>query len=50
MKVDLTSEERLMLLHLIKAALAETKYPLSPKLTALRRLAAKLSDEKYRLT
>jgi hypothetical protein len=25
MKVDLTSEERLMLLHLIKAALAETK-------------------------
>ena len=45
MKVDLTSEERLMLLHLIKAALAETKYPLSPKLTALRRLAEPLGKK-----
>ena len=45
MKVDLTIEERLALLRLIKAALDSPRHPLSPQDEVLRRIAEKLGGE-----
>ena len=39
MKIDLTTEERRVLLRLIKEALDSAKYPLAPELKVLRDLA-----------
>ena len=44
MKLDLTDEERGALLLFIQAALVEPKYPLSPEVEALRRVAQKLRE------
>jgi hypothetical protein len=44
-KLDLTAEERRALILLIDAALHDPKYPLSPEVEALRRVAEKLLDE-----
>jgi len=48
MKIDLSAEERLVLLHLIRDALASTKYPLAPGLKVLRDLGDKLAERKIR--
>ena len=45
MKLDLTDEERRALLLFIEAVLVEPKYPLSPEVEALRRVAEKLGGE-----
>jgi hypothetical protein len=45
MKIDLSAEERRVLLRLIKEALDSAKYPLSPGLKVLRGLADKLRGE-----
>jgi hypothetical protein len=45
MKIDLSAEERRVLLRLIREALDETKYPLAPELKVLRELADKLRGE-----
>ena len=45
MKIDLSAEERRVLLRLIKEELDSTKYPLAPKLKVLRDLADKLRGE-----
>ena len=45
MKLDLSDEERRALLPLIDAALHDLKYPLSPEIEALRRIAEKLRDQ-----
>ena len=44
-KLDLTDEERRALLLFIQATLVEPRYPLSPEVEALRRIAEKLSVE-----
>jgi hypothetical protein len=47
MNINLTDEEREVLLHLIKDALERPRYPLSPEIGTLRRIAEKLEgDEK----
>jgi hypothetical protein len=48
MKLDLTDEERRALLLFIQAALVEPKYPLSPEVEALRRVAEKLQGDDKR--
>ena len=45
MKIDLSVEERRVLLRLIKEALDSAKYPLAPGLKVLRDLADKLRGE-----
>jgi len=45
MKIDLSAEERRLLLRLIRDALDSTKYPLAPELKVLRDLADKLRGE-----
>ena len=45
MKIDLSAEERRVLLRLIKEELDSTKYPLAPELKVLRDLADKLRGE-----
>jgi hypothetical protein len=45
MKIDLSAEERRVLLRLIKEALDSAKYPLAPGLKVLRDLADKLRGE-----
>ena len=45
MKIDLSAEERRVLLRLIRDALDSTKYPLAPELKVLRDLADKLRGE-----
>ena len=45
MKLDLANDERAMLLRLVRAALRETRFPLSLKAERLRALAAKLEAE-----
>jgi len=42
MKIDLSTEERRVLLRLIKDELDSAKYPLAPELKVLRDLADKL--------
>jgi len=44
-KIDLSAEERRLLLRLIRDALDSTKYPLAPELKVLRDLADKLRGE-----
>jgi hypothetical protein len=48
MNIDLTDEERQALLRLIKDALASPRYPLSPEVEALRRIAEKIEGEEKR--
>jgi hypothetical protein len=49
MNINLTDEERQTLLRLIKDALESPRYPLSPDVESLRRVAEKLeADEKRR--
>jgi hypothetical protein len=49
MNINLTDEEQQALLRLIKDALESPRYPLSPEVEALRRVAEKLeADEKRR--
>jgi hypothetical protein len=45
MKIDLSAEERRVLLRLIRDAMDSTKYPLAPELNVLRDLADKLHGE-----
>ena len=45
MKIDLSAEERRVLLRLIRDALDSTKYPLAPEVKVLRDLADKLRGE-----
>jgi hypothetical protein len=45
MKIDLSAEERRVLLRLIKEELDSAKYPLAPELKVLRDLADKLRGE-----
>ena len=45
MKLDLTDEEQRTLLVFIQAALVEPKYPPSPEVEALRRVADKPRGE-----
>ena len=45
MKIDLSAEERRVLLRLIRDALDSTKYPLAPEMKVLRDLADKLRGE-----
>jgi hypothetical protein len=45
MKIDLSAEERQVLLRLIRDAMDSTKYPLAPELKALRDLADKLRGD-----
>ena len=45
MKIDLSAEERRVLLRLIRAELDSTKYPLAPELKVLRDLTDKLHGE-----
>ena len=45
MKIDLSAEERRVLLRLIRDAMDSTKYPLAPELKVLRDLADKLRGE-----
>jgi hypothetical protein len=47
-KLELTDEERQALLRLIEAALPDPKYPLSPEVEALRRVAEKLRGDEER--
>ena len=54
-KLDLTNEERQALLRLLEQTLRSTRWPLSPDVEALRRIAEKLScasgaegDEKHK--
>jgi hypothetical protein len=48
MKIDLTNEERQALLRLISTALESPRFPLSPELEALRRIAEKLQGDEKR--
>jgi hypothetical protein len=48
MRLDLTDEERRALVLLIEAALHGPKYPLSPEVEALRRVAEKLHGEELK--
>ena len=45
MKLDLTDDERRALLLFIQATLVAPKYPLSPEVEALRRVAEKLKED-----
>jgi hypothetical protein len=45
MKIDLSAEERRVLMRLIRDALDSAKYPLAPELKVLRDLADKLRGE-----
>ena len=45
MKIDLSTEERRVLLRLIRDAMDSTKYPLAPEVKVLRDLADKLRGE-----
>ena len=45
MKIDLSAEERRVLLRLIRDAMDSTKYPLAPEVKVLRDLADKLRGE-----
>jgi hypothetical protein len=45
MKIDLSAEERRVLLRLIQDALDSTQYPLTPENEVLRDLANKLRGE-----
>jgi hypothetical protein len=45
MKIDLSAEERRVLLRLIKDELDSAKYPLAPELKVLRDLTDKLRGE-----
>jgi hypothetical protein len=45
MKIDLSAEERRVLLRLIKEELDSARYPLAPELKVLRDLADKLRGE-----
>jgi len=47
MKIDLTTEERRVLLRLIKEALDSAKYPLAPELKVLRDLADNPRGEQH---
>ena len=42
MHLELADEVRQALLHIVKAALEQSHYPLSPEVEALRAVAAKL--------
>jgi len=48
MKLDLTDEERRLLLRLVRDALDATKFPLSLEAELLRELAEKLSEKQSR--
>ena len=45
MKIDLSAEERRVLMRLIRDALDSTQYPLAPENEVLRELADKLRGE-----
>ncbi len=45
MAIDLTEEERAQLAHLLRLEIAGDKFPLSPRVQALKRILAKLEDE-----
>jgi hypothetical protein len=45
MKLEFTSEERQALLRLIEAALENSRFPLSPEVEALRRIAERLREK-----
>ena len=45
MKIDLSADERRVLLRLIRDALDSTQYPLAPENEVLRELADKLRGE-----
>jgi hypothetical protein len=45
MNINLTDEERQVLLRLLKDALVAPRFPLSPEVEALRRIVEKLEGE-----
>jgi hypothetical protein len=48
MNINLTDEERQVLLRLLKDALASPRYPLSREVEALRRIEEKLQGDEKR--